>query len=77
MADNKGRGRGNFERPQQHAESGRKGGEAVVEKYGAGHMASIGQIGGKNSSGQFKPGDPRTKEAGRKGGESSRSGGKR
>ena len=32
-------------------EAGRKGGEAVVEKYGAEHMADIGRKGGEHSHG--------------------------
>ena len=32
-------------------EAGRKGGEAVVEKYGPEHMADIGRKGGEHSHG--------------------------
>lgn len=35
--------------PQGLAEAGRKGGEAVVQKYGAEHMAEIGRRGGESS----------------------------
>ncbi|MEW5841363.1 hypothetical protein [Nitrososphaera sp.] len=37
--------------PQSLAEAGRKGGEAVVEKYGPEHMAEIGRKGGESSHG--------------------------
>ncbi len=37
--------------PESLAESGRKGGEAVVEKYGPEHMAEIGEKGGESSHG--------------------------
>ncbi len=32
-------------------EAGRKGGEAVIDKYGAEHMAEIGRKGGESSHG--------------------------
>ncbi|MGI0020991.1 MAG: KGG domain-containing protein [Nitrososphaera sp.] len=35
--------------PQGLAEAGRKGGEAVVQKYGPEHMAEIGRRGGESS----------------------------
>ena len=35
--------------PQSLAEAGRKGGEAVVQKYGPEHMAEIGRKGGESS----------------------------
>jgi general stress protein YciG len=37
--------------PASLAEAGRKGGEAVVEKYGPEHMAEIGRRGGESSHG--------------------------
>lgn len=37
------------EDPQSLAEAGRKGGEAVVQKYGPEHMAEIGRRGGESS----------------------------
>src|SRR5919107_1701399 len=43
--DNKNKGKMTVE------EAGRKGGEAVVEKYGPEHMAEIGRKGGENSHG--------------------------
>lgn len=33
-------------------EAGKKGGEAVVEKYGPGHMSEIGKKGGESRGGQ-------------------------
>lgn len=36
--------------PESLAEAGRKGGEAVVEKYGPEHMAEIGKKGGESIS---------------------------
>ncbi|AFU57121.1 putative glucose starvation-inducible protein B [Candidatus Nitrososphaera gargensis Ga9.2] len=36
--------------PESLAEAGRKGGEAVVEKYGPEHMAEIGRKGGESVS---------------------------
>jgi general stress protein YciG len=42
-------GEARAENPQSLAEAGRKGGEAVVQKYGPGHMAEIGRKGGESS----------------------------
>ena len=42
-------GEARAEDPQGLAEAGRKGGEAVVQKYGPGHMAEIGRRGGESS----------------------------
>ena len=51
--------------------AGRKGGHAVVEKYGAGHMAEIGRKGGE-SSGGFANMDPdKQREIARRGGAAS------
>lgn len=47
------------------AEAGRKGGEAVVEKYGPEHMAEIGRKGGESRAEDKES----LREAGRKGGE--------
>ena len=38
-------------------EAGRKGGEAVVEKYGPEHMAEIGRKGGEHSHGGYNDDD--------------------
>lgn len=38
-------------------EAGRKGGEAVVEKYGPEHMAEIGRKGGEHSHGGHEEND--------------------
>ena len=51
--------------PESLAEAGRKGGEAVVEKYGPEHMSEIGRKGGEARS-QDKGS---LKEAGKKGGQ--------
>ncbi len=45
MAQDKDKGKMTVE------EAGRKGGEAVVEKYGPKHMAEIGRKGGEHSHG--------------------------
>lgn len=42
-------GEARAENPQSLAEAGRKGGEAVVQKYGPEHMAEIGRKGGESS----------------------------
>lgn len=53
---------------KRHAEVGRKGGEATAHKYGHEFYEEIGVKGGKASPTKFKKGDPRAREAGRKGG---------
>jgi uncharacterized protein len=42
-------GEARAEDPHSLAEAGRKGGEAVVQKYGPEHMAEIGRKGGESS----------------------------
>jgi general stress protein YciG len=59
-------GEARAQNPKGLAEAGRKGGEAVVEKYGHEHMAEIGRKGGEARA-QDKES---LREAGRKGGQS-------
>lgn len=66
---NSNRGRGNFGDPEQHAEAGRKGGEATSQSHDRSFYEEIGSQGGKASSGSFEKGSERAKEAGRRGGE--------
>jgi general stress protein YciG len=47
-------------------EAGRKGGEAVVEKYGPKHMAEIGRKGGEHSHGGKENDDNENNKRGRK-----------
>ncbi len=47
-------------------EAGRKGGEAVVEKYGPEHMAEIGRKGGEHSHGGRDNDDNENNKRGRK-----------
>ena len=47
-------------------EAGRKGGEAVVEKYGPEHMAEIGRKGGEHSHGGKENDDNENNKRGRK-----------
>jgi general stress protein YciG len=63
-----GKGKGNFGNSEQHRKAGQLGGDAVVEKYGANHMASIGSSGGKVSGGNFKNNRIRAAQAGTIGG---------
>ena len=74
MADrnnNSNDGRGNFGNPEQHAEAGRKGGEATAASHDRSFYEEIGSEGGKASSGSFEKGSERAREAGRKGGQAS------
>ncbi len=64
-------GRGNYGNPKQHAEAGRKGGKATAASHNRSFYENIGSEGGKASSGSFKKGDERAREAGRKGGKAS------
>jgi uncharacterized protein len=77
MADrnNNNDGRGNFGNPEQHAEAGRKGGEATASSHDRSFYEEIGSEGGQASSGSFEKGSERAREAGRKGGQNSNSGG--
>ena len=64
-------GRGNFGNPEQHADAGRKGGEATAKTHDKGFYEGIGSDGGKASSGSFEKGSQEARDAGRKGGEAS------
>lgn len=64
-------GRGNFGNPEQHAEAGRKGGEATRDSHDRSFYEDIGREGGQASSGSFEKGSERAREAGRKGGQAS------
>jgi general stress protein YciG len=50
-------------------EAGRKGGEAVIDKYGEGHMAEIGRKGGEASHGGRDNGSDNGKNRGRQSGD--------
>ena len=56
------------ERKMSRQEAGRKGGERTKAKHGSQFFASIGQKGGRVSSGNFRNDPERAKQAGRKGG---------
>ncbi len=51
-----------------HARVGQLGGISTLETYGEQFYHDIGSRGGKASSGKFREGDPRAREAGRQGG---------
>lgn len=63
------RGRGWHGDPSGHSRAGQKGGRTTAARYGHEFYELIGRQGGNQSSGKFAKGDPRAKEAGRKGGE--------
>ena len=52
-------------------EAGRLGGLSTVAKYGREHMATIGSIGGKNSTTRFQKGEIRVREIASRGGKAS------
>ena len=66
--ENEDRGQGWYGESTRHAQAGKLGGQAVVEKLGPKHMSAIGKIGGKRSGGNFKNDPERARIAGRKGG---------
>lgn len=66
------RGRGNFGNREQHAAAGRKGGQATAKSHGPEFYSEIGSLGGRKSTGSFEKGSTRAREAGRRGGQSSR-----
>lgn len=68
----KKRGRGWHGDPAGHAQAGQKGGQITAQSYGQKFFQDIGRQGGRVSPGNFKNDPERAKEAGRKGGESSR-----
>jgi hypothetical protein len=65
-------GRGWHGDPTGHAKAGRKGGEATARNHNSKFYEEIGKRGGKVSSGSFQKGSERAREAGRKGGRSTR-----
>ena len=69
----KGLGRGWHGDSQGHADAGRKGGQTTAEEYGSEFYQEIGSLGGQVSPSNFKNDPRRASEAGRKGGQQSRS----
>lgn len=51
-----------------HAKAGRKGGQTTANRYGREFYEEIGRSGGQSSTGKFKKGSQRAKEAGHRGG---------
>ncbi len=68
QTNQKNSGRGWHGDSQGHSQAGKKGGEVTAERYGQEFYESIGSKGGTASTGKFKKGDVRAREAGKKGG---------
>ncbi len=72
MADkNQGQGQGWHGDSAGHAKAGAAGGNKTAKTHGREFYQQIGHEGGEKSPTKFKPNDPRTEAAARKGGKAS------
>lgn len=54
---------------QKHADAGKKGGQTTYQIHGSDFYKRIGAMGGLVAPSKFTEGDPKAREAGKKGGQ--------
>ncbi len=68
MAESRKKGRGWYGNKEGHQRAGRMGGLATARTHDRTFYEDIGSEGGRRSTGSFKKGSERAREAGRRGG---------